>query len=119
MTLPSKIGLEEYARQCTLQRRRYEDCRQAQQSGMADERRDFEDNQSDRYTEQDNHSCMVELLELPVHSLDWDDESSVIYETRKAVVEDDQWRSDRLQRSHQSISHSTGRNAHPVSYSAP
>lgn len=120
MTLLSKTGLEEYARQCTLQRRRYEDClQQAQQDNTADGEQLFEDSQLDRHTQQATQSCMAELLELPVHPLDWDDESSVLDETKKAIAEEHQWQHDRSQRPHQSVTNSTRKSAHHVSYGAP
>lgn len=130
MSLLFKTGLEEYARQCTVQRRRYEDClQQARQSGSSLEavrtetttpldnaQEAFQVNQTERATE---HSCMMELLELSVDPLCWDDSESILSETSNAGFEEQQWQPDRLQKSHQNAPNPSGKSVCSVSYGAP
>jgi hypothetical protein len=127
-----KTNLEEYARQCTLQRRRYEEClQQAQQScGVSvsttstgsiaqDAGECLEANQVDACVEQAMQSCMIELLEMPVESLDWDDTNSVSDNARNEFSADQKWQGDRAPASHPSMANSKAKSPSPVGFGAP
>lgn len=130
MSLASKPALEEYARQCTEQRRHYEDSlQQSQQNGLPQEAM-----QSDAMTQEtEEHtriqtdspetctepSCMIELLGLPTDPLGWNDSDSVLDETQKADAEAPQWQHTGTERPHQPETNSTGKSACSISYGAP
>ncbi len=133
MSLLSDSSLEEYARQCTLKRQRYEDClHQAQRSDScrdmeqvgalaqtAEQRESVKDHSIDRCDDQNSRSCVADLLEISVDPLGWDDKDSVIDETRNAIAQEHQWQNNRSQRPHQSVTNSIGKSTYHVSYGAP
>ncbi len=133
MSLPFKTGVEEYARQCTLQRRHYENCRQqtrqSESPGNATHtwtiaqtiaaRDAAPTNHSNHCTERPTQSCMLDLLELPVDSLAWEDSSAVPDETEAAELEAYQWPDDRSSNAHQAVINLAGKGSHSVSYGAP
>lgn len=133
MSLPFKTGVEEYARQCTIQRRHYEDCRQqARRDGASDEmaqtwtiaqtvavKEAAQMNNLDRCTEQTTQSCMIELLELPIDPLAWEEPKSVLDETRMTEFEVYQRQDNRSSKLHQAVTNPTGKSSYSVSYGAP
>ena len=127
-----KANLEEYARQCTLQRRRYEEClQQTQQSHMVDTaealvgaiedvaREPAGARQVDACSEQAVESCMIELLEMPVELLEWGDENFVLDEPRSVFVEEQKWHSDHAQVSQQTVVNYTKNSPSSVGFGAP
>jgi predicted amino acid-binding ACT domain protein len=128
-----KTNLEEYARQCTLQRRRYEEClQQAQQSCIVNTAdtlartttqntagQSVEMAQVDACVDQTVQSCMIELLEMPIEALDWDDENSALDDTRSVFAEERKWHGDRVQVSHQTFVNPTAKSPSPVGFGAP
>ncbi|PSB32433.1 hypothetical protein [Stenomitos frigidus] len=123
-----KTDLEEYARQCTLQRRRYEEClQQAQQSCtvMSETMRHdtlgnpIEVKQVDTCVEQSVQSCMIELLEMPVEPLGWDDEDAALGDTRTVSTREPQGQGDRAQVSHQTSAKPAAKSPSPVGFGAP
>jgi len=133
MSLLADSSLEEYARQCTLKRRRYEEClhqaqrsdsrRDMEQAGAlaqtAEQREFVEDHATDRCDDQNSRSCVADLLEISVDPLGWNDRDSVIDETRNAIAQEHQWQNNRSQRPYQSVTNSIGKSTHHVSYGAP
>lgn len=134
MSLFSTTNLEEYARQCTLQRRRYKDClEQSQRSytvntsatttgviAHAAEAQEFvEASQLDASAHQGGQSCMTDLLELPVDPLSWDSEASVLDAARSAVAEVHQRYNKRAQAPRKTAKNPTAKSSSPVSYGAP
>ncbi|XGV96874.1 MAG: hypothetical protein ACAF41_29640 [Leptolyngbya sp. BL-A-14] len=130
MSLASKTALEEYARQCTEQRRHYEDSlHQSQQDGssqealraeaMTLEAEGYVRIQADATGTCTEASCMIELLGLPTDPLCWDDSDSVLDATRKANTESSQWQHTGTDPTHQPEMNSTGKSTCSVSYGAP
>lgn len=127
MSLPFETDLTEYARQCTLQRRRYEECAQAQQSNTAQTASTDAATQAaaapltetgalDESTEQALQGCVVDLLETSAEPLAWN--GKALLQDASSGARKDQWHGDRP-RSTQHATHSAQKNANPVSYSAP
>lgn len=133
MSVLCKTDLTEYARQCTLQRRRYEECLQeAHQSGTTQvtegstdaatqtvvealtETYNLED--EDQCTPQ---GCLIDLLELSVRPLAWDDKQSILQIANDRTTETRQWYDDRSQSTQQQMASSMRKSANPVSYGAP
>lgn len=128
----AKTDLTEYARQCTLQRRRYEECvQEAQRSGMtqataasacsiahADIEVPTETTASNEGAEQPAHSCLADLLGLSVEPLAWDDQQVAAPTQNNGVTETPQWRGNRAQSTQQPTS-SVPKNVSSVSYGAP
>jgi hypothetical protein len=125
MSVLCKTDLAEYARQCTLQRRRYEECVQnAQQSGM---------NESiatsacsidpasalDRYPEPAMQGSVIDLLELSVEPSVWEDKQVALDDAGNRQPEEQQWHGDRSHYVQQQIASATRKSASSVSYGAP
>lgn len=133
MSLPFKTGIEEYARQCTAQRRRYEDCLQKtrQDKGSSEIAPSWTIAQTiavreaaltqhlDRCTEETMQSCMIDLLELPVDPLAWEGSNPVLDETRTTALDADQWEDDSSSAPHQPVPNQTGDCSYSRSYGAP
>ena len=133
MSLPFKTGVEEYARQCTIQRRRYEDCRQQarpdEASGEAAQtwtiaqtvavKKAAQRNNLGHCIEETTQSCMVDLLELSIDPLAWEEPRSVLDETRTTELEAPQGQDDRSSKLHQTVTNSTGKGSCSMSYGAP
>ncbi|MBW4579509.1 MAG: hypothetical protein KME42_08050 [Tildeniella nuda ZEHNDER 1965/U140] len=134
MSLFSTTNLEEYARQCTLQRRRYEEClEQSQRSHAVDtsgtttgaiahaaEAQEFvEASQLDASAHQGGQSCMTDLLELPVDPFSWDGEALGSDNARTAVAEVHQRYNKRTQTPRKTAKNPTAKSPSAVSYGAP
>ena len=128
-----KTNLEEYARQCTLQRRHYEECiQQAQQSCAVDTTVTSTDasaqhekvgkfiggSQLDVCLEQATQSCMIDLLDIPADLLGWDDETTVSTRAESESTEAPQRYSDRSA-PRQAVVNSTAKSPSPVGFGAP
>jgi hypothetical protein len=127
-----KTNLEEYARQCTLQRRRYEEClQQAQQSCIVNTAdtltrtttqkatgKSVEVAQVDACADQTVQSCMIELLEMPIEALDWDDENAALDGT-SVFAEERKWHGGFTQVSHQTFVNPPAKSPSPVGFGAP
>lgn len=133
MSSPFKTGIEEYARQCTVQRRRYEDCRQQtwQDKASSDVTQTWTIAQTvavkeaaqthnlDHCTDQSMQSCMIDLLELPVDPLACEGPESVLDEMRMTETEAYQWQSEPSSNPPQTLTNPTGQGSCSVSYGAP
>lgn len=123
MSVLFKTDLAEYARQCTLQRRRYEECVQnAQKSGMnqsiatsacsIDQASDL-----DGCPERIMQGSVVDLLELSVEPL-WEDKQVALDDAGNGQPEEQPWHGDRSHSVQQTAS-ATRKGASSVSYGAP
>lgn len=130
MTLVSKPALEEYARQCTEQRRHYEhSLRQSHQKGspqeamqpeiVIQEAEEYVCIQTDSIGPCTEPSCMIELLGLPTDPLGWDESGSVLDETREADAEAPQCQHSDTENPHPSEMNSTSKGACFINYGAP
>ena len=128
-----KTNLEEYARQCTLQRRRYEEClQQVQQSDTVDTSamstaantqptvgQSSEDRRLNPYVEQTAPNGMIDLLEMPTELLGWDDEASISNNVHHARTKRPQWQDDRPPATQRNVVNPTIKSVSPVGYGAP
>lgn len=125
MSVLFKADLAEYARQCTLQRRRYEECvQQAQKSGMdqstatsacsIDQARDL-----DGYPERTMQGGVVDLLELSVEPSVWEDKQVALDDAGNGQPEEQPWHGDRSHSVHQPTASATRKGTSSVSYGAP
>lgn len=133
MSLLFKTGVEEYARQCTVQRRHYEDCRHqtrnSESPGDATQtwtiaqtiavKEAAQANNVDHCTERSTQSCMIDLFELPVDPLAWEEQDSVVDEMEMTEFEAYQWQDDAPSTFHQAVGHPTGKGSCSMSYGAP
>lgn len=131
MSVLLETDLTEYARQCTLQRRRYEECvQEAQKSGMNQSTAATaclinqspaetltENRKFDECTELATQGSVVDLLGMSVEPLPWNDKQYALDDASNEVTEH-QWHGDRSQSAQQHVA-SSARNAKPVSYGAP
>jgi hypothetical protein len=69
--------------------------------------------------EQAVQSCMIDLLEMPVEALGWEDESPVSENTRSEFTDAQEWHNDQGQASHQPVVNSTAKIPSPVGFGAP
>ncbi len=116
MSLDSEKNIKDYAHQCAMQRRRYEECLQKTQqscqmntSSEADQQLGADD---DECLNQAAQSCVVELLGLTVEPLAWNDESLVSEASREAIT-------GKQPATHQLATSAFQGSGAPISYSAP
>lgn len=114
MSLGSETNVQDYAHQCAIQRRRYEECLQkARQSCEINPINETEvSHHPDECLQQAMQSCVVELLELTVEPLGWNDESLIAEASREALT-------DEYPATHQPSPRSLTVSSTPISYSAP
>jgi hypothetical protein len=125
MSVLFKTDLAEYARQCTLQRRRYEECVQnAQQSGMdqttAASACSIEPaSDLDGYPERTMQGSLIDLLGLSVEPSVWEDKQVALDDAGKGQPEEQPWHGDRSHSIQQQTTSATRKGASSVSYGAP
>jgi hypothetical protein len=124
MSVLFKTDLAEYARQCTLQRRRYEECVQnAQQSGMNESIATSacsidQASNLDGYPERTMQGSVVDFLGLSVEPL-WEDKQTVLDDAGNGQPEEQPWHGDRSHSIQQQTTSATRKGASSVSYGAP
>ncbi|HEY9894452.1 MAG TPA: hypothetical protein V6D34_03430 [Candidatus Sericytochromatia bacterium] len=124
MSVLFKTDLAEYARQCTLQRRRYEECVQnAQQSGMNESIATSacsidQASNLDGYPERTMQGSVVDFLGLSVEPL-WEDKQTVLDDAGNGQPEEQPWHGDRSHSIQQQTTSATRKGGSSVSYSAP
>ncbi|MBW4470645.1 MAG: hypothetical protein KME45_09595 [Stenomitos rutilans HA7619-LM2] len=133
MSSPFKTGVEEYARQCTVQRRRYEDCRQQTRQDETSSavtqtwtvaqtiavREAAQAHNLEHCTEHTLQSCMIDLLELPVDPLSWEGQDSVLGKTKTSEFEEQQCQDDHISNPSQTVTNPVGKTPCSVRYGAP
>lgn len=125
MSVLYKTDLTEYARQCTLQRRRYEECIQnAQQSGMdqsiaASACSIGQASDLDGYPERTMQGSLADLLELAVEPSVWEDKQVALDDAGNEQPEEQPWHGDRSHSVQQPTASATREGISSVSYGAP
>ncbi|XHX78246.1 MAG: hypothetical protein RBJ76_28100 [Stenomitos frigidus ULC029] len=124
MSVLYETDLTEYARQCTLQRRRYEECVQNAQ-GSIDQSAAIAAcsiNQASDVNECLDHTmqgCVIDCLELSVEPLAWEDKQPSLSAAGNEPRQERQWQDDRSPFTQPHSAGAMRKNVSPVSYGAP